>query len=383
MRRVATLDGLRGIAILLVMTIHYFVFEPWHLLDRVLVKAAGFGWVGVDLFFVLSGFLITGILVDAKTGQSELWPYLQRFLVRRVLRIFPLYFLFVFGLAIASWVIASNEFFAVQSWYWTYTVNFLIADRAVWSAAPLNSGHLWSLAIEEQFYLVWPFIVWAVSTKTLLRTCFAIVLGALALRAALRFADVSTLAIFVMTPTRIDTLAMGAAAACLVRLVDTAQLLVLGRRALVFGGVALLCVMLFERSTNQYGFAMQTVGYTAISLLSVGVIVFALHAPARALLHRVLAARLLVFFGTYSYALYIVHGFVFHAVDRVFPRINSLPPLAGFLWPWALLKAVLAGVVSVGLALASWHLIEKKCLALKDKIAHEPRASIGGSESQA
>src|SRR5437899_698335 len=167
------LDGLRGVAILLVILNHAIA---WPLqpattrVDAVVGVVAYAGWMGVDLFFVLSGFLISGILLDTR-GQPGWWP---NFIARRALRIFPLYYgaLTVLFVLLPCLVRCSNTELVTlqenQRWYWTYTVN-LLAALTHGRGTPLYTAHLWSLSIEEQFYLIWPLIVWACRPRTLLR----------------------------------------------------------------------------------------------------------------------------------------------------------------------------------------------------------------------
>jgi hypothetical protein len=161
------LDGVRGIAILLVLFHHFTVFDPITGVGAWLGFAALLGWCGVDLFFVLSGFLITGILIDAR-GSSR---YFSSFYMRRSLRIFPLYFLVVFlSFVVLPRFPALHDVLAgptdVVQWpYWTYLVNFAIADRAQFLHGILDIS--WSLAIEEQFYIVWAVVVWALPVRWL------------------------------------------------------------------------------------------------------------------------------------------------------------------------------------------------------------------------
>jgi peptidoglycan/LPS O-acetylase OafA/YrhL len=165
--RIDTLDGVRGLAILAVLVDHSaFWITPTTFVDRAVQAVTGSGWAGVDLFFVLSGFLITGILLDAKGGQH----YFRSFYARRVLRIFPIYYLTI-ALALAASFIpaivhrfpdAAAEIHHVLPWYWTYTTNYLISLHG-WAAAPMRTAHLWSLAVEEQFYLVFPLLLWGLS----------------------------------------------------------------------------------------------------------------------------------------------------------------------------------------------------------------------------
>jgi peptidoglycan/LPS O-acetylase OafA/YrhL len=158
--RVPVLDGLRGLAILLVMLHHFFqnyVPEPvW--IDRLVFGLMGCGWFGVDLFFVLSGFLITGILYDAKGADR----YFLNFYARRTLRIFPLYYavlvlLFVLLPRVPHPLAADyvSDSAPDQLWFWLYLTNFRIALNGGWYSHLVPSV-FWSLAIEEQFYVLYP-----------------------------------------------------------------------------------------------------------------------------------------------------------------------------------------------------------------------------------
>ena len=153
---IPALDGVRGLAVLMVMTFHFFQRDDWrHIpIGRALTSISHIGQTGVDLFFVLSGFLITGILLDAKGSPH----YFRTFYVRRVLRIFPLqyvalaFFFFVLPLiANVPWVP-----FGDQLWGWLYAINLHTTFSSTEARLP---GHFWSLAVEEHFYFIWPAVV--------------------------------------------------------------------------------------------------------------------------------------------------------------------------------------------------------------------------------
>jgi peptidoglycan/LPS O-acetylase OafA/YrhL len=182
------LDGLRGIAILLVMAFHRVLLHPGSLERSLLGRLGLCGWVGVDLFFVLSGFLITGILFDTKDRPD----YFRRFYFRRTVRIFPLYYGFllgVLGLGVALQATGRSPFGWGDFWrnqlvLWTYTTNLAFAAAGEWYAlAPmLTLTSLWSLAIEEQFYLVWPLLIRRVSRRVGIGICLALVPACLVAR---------------------------------------------------------------------------------------------------------------------------------------------------------------------------------------------------------
>jgi peptidoglycan/LPS O-acetylase OafA/YrhL len=214
--QIPALDGLRGVAIIAVLCSHLIWPSPsFDGIDRVLFN----GWVGVDLFFVLSGFLITRILCETRDEPG----YFRRFYVRRSLRIFPIYYLFlaILFLVVPLILRLSHEEMSTslrdlidrQGWYWSYLVNVLQASNHAaidrqWSA------HFWSLAVEEQFYLFWPAVVLLVPRRQLATLCVAIVLFALAGRIWIA-SGTNPFTAFVSMPTRLDALAAGAFVAAL------------------------------------------------------------------------------------------------------------------------------------------------------------------------
>ncbi len=179
------LDGLRGCAALMVLVHHYGLvasFEPQKMtaLDGLVRRLLFFGWTGVDLFFVLSGFLITSILLASRNDPS----YYKLFYTRRALRILPLYYLVaVIGIYILPVLGAIGQALAGdahinQIWIWTYTVNI----GMLWGRYFGSLDVLWSLAIEEQFYIFWPLLVHRLKPKTLGFAAFLLMGLGLAIR---------------------------------------------------------------------------------------------------------------------------------------------------------------------------------------------------------
>src|SRR5262245_57382334 len=185
---IPALDGLRGVAILLVMLHHFTVIQPAGAFEKWFERFAHLGMHGVDLFFVLSGFLITGILFDSK-GEPH---FLRNFYMRRSLRIFPLYYaVVVFSFLLVPIILAhvaglagklSRFQGASEDWVWYvfYLSNFSIARVSAFRHGILDVT--WSLAIEEQFYLVWALCVLFFNWRTLRGICLGAILGALAIR---------------------------------------------------------------------------------------------------------------------------------------------------------------------------------------------------------
>lgn len=167
MKRIKELDGIRGIAILLVLAYHYLYNGALidSLLAKQLVKVFSLGWSGVDLFFVLSGFLIVGILLDAKDSRN----YFSTFYIRRALRILPLYYVLLGMFLILPNFISNEELFKITFPFWSY---LFFAQNFFMIKFDLGTSWLgvtWSLAIEEQFYLLLPFLVWKLNKKRLIQ----------------------------------------------------------------------------------------------------------------------------------------------------------------------------------------------------------------------
>ncbi|MFN6131212.1 MAG: acyltransferase family protein [Planctomycetota bacterium] len=352
------LDGVRGIAILLV-TLYRFIKE-WdpsaHWLLGLGKKYCDLGERGVDLFFVLSGFLITGILLQTKTSEG----YFKNFIIRRALRIFPLYFtslvvcLFVLPLLMGTQVFdlpRSNQFFL-----WTYTSNVYMAWTNTWCFGPLD--HFWSLAVEEHFYLVWPAIVYCLSSKALLRLAIGMIVGVGAARMFFTLRPECGVAVDALTLFRCDALAMGAMLAVLLKHGLSADqvnrvakwvlpLLVVAGFAVVFSGKRLL------------GIPHSLWGCIWVAAMAVVVT-----RPRSHRLSHCLRASWLQWLGRYSYGMYVVQ----------LPLVTMLPlSFAAEHWNRIGLSPVLFGIAYVSalfamtcvIAMASFHLLEKPFLKMK------------------
>jgi peptidoglycan/LPS O-acetylase OafA/YrhL len=355
----------RGVAILMVMAIHFVGdSQAYTTAQRLVVKTASFGLLGVDLFFVLSGLLITGLLLDAKSRPH----YFRNFYARRTLRIFPLYYLVltVLFLVLPHVVTLPADLEHArehQAWLWTYTGNFYIAAKSSWSALTYVS-HFWSLAIEEHFYLLWPMVVFVLPREWLERACVGVIVGGLALRIALALGGTSELSISVLTPCRIDTLCVGGLVAAVARRPGGADMLAArcGRAAMVLAG-ALLALSAWCATAklglpvlHQVRNTLYALFFGAFSLLSVR--------PGPGAVARLLRSRPLTFFGKYSYGLYVYHGLLnWHlGVIGVEPRLDAA------LGDHALAMAARAAIGvggSTAVAVLSYHLFEKRFLALK------------------
>ncbi len=324
--RLLTLDGLRAVAILAVILLHTGVWRV--------------GGVGVDLFFVLSGFLITGILVDAKDAATEWRAYAWPFYMRRALRIFPVAFAalglgFIVAPAFDLWPAVPIQ---EQFWFWTYLSNWYAGSR---SYGTLHLEHFWSLAVEEQFYFVWPFIVWWCPRSTVKRICLACVVLVPLLRMLIAFSYIPASATLIAIAPRVlrfDGLAAGAWLAIAAR----------EPGGLVRWRSAAWCalpvgVALVSLTGDIAGFV----------LIFAAALIFALTSDARHPYPRILTLPPLVWIGRVSYVVYVVQ---FPIGARLLGA--GVAPLENL--------AVTIGV-SLFVAWASWRWFEQPILAARTR----------------
>ena len=373
---IPALDGLRGCAILGVLLLHFTsaMAAPAGAPAGLVKQAFSPGWTGVDLFFVLSGFLITGILADARHTPRRY----RTFYMRRALRILPLYYGFVLLLFVLPPLLGARAYatpFIDQLPYWLYLQNFRPMD----SRALEFAAHLWSLAIEEQFYLVWPLLIFSLSRKHALWMCGACVAGALAYRVANVFTVDDLRAVYFQTPARVDGLALGGAIALIARGAGGTARMRRMAPAVLAGALAVLAgAALHPSGFNPGGAYMVSVGYTALAFFFGAVLVMAVDGRPP-ILARLLSGRVLRFFGRYSYGLYVVH------VPLIgLGRLAGVSPdaVAGTRWELAGLLGYVAlmGAATVVAALASWNLYEKHFLKLKARFAYRAPSISAGAE---
>lgn len=374
---IPALDGVRGIAVLMVMVFHFTTFstfQPTSLIDHAVVKASNLGWAGVDLFFVLSGFLITGILYESKERGS----YFRTFYVRRTLRIFPLYYFFLAVLFVVLPLISAFELpqsvRADHLWFWTYLPNVLIAWRGWPEGSDLLLGHVWSLAVEEQFYIVWPLFVYFLPRRALMTTAAVAVAVSIGVRAWFSFYG-NEAAAYVLTPARMDSLAVGAFLALLVRGPD--GLGYLRKRAPLVLAASLCAFVTVLRAIKRwphFEWMIEPFEYTALAFAFASFLVLVITPTQRVPFARVVASAPLRFFGRYSYALYLFHL----PLIVLFASVGITASYFGQRIGWPLggqfLFIVLLTGVTVLLALASWMLLERRFLDLKRYFEYGPKA---------
>jgi peptidoglycan/LPS O-acetylase OafA/YrhL len=366
------LDGLRGIAILAVIVYHYaFELQHGHGVGGAIYELLHQGRHGVDLFFVLSGFLITGILLDSRQSPR----YFTTFYARRTLRIFPLYYGVLYVVLVLLPMLVTplplaQQVIDKQGWLWAYGTNILMSwrDQVFFNAEHFNLAHFWSLAVEEQFYLVWPLLVLALSRRALAGVCIVLVPLALVLRwIFVSHTDMGSAAYF-FTACRVDALALGALVATLAR--GSGGLAALRRPALWIVPVcALLWVGLLPSTGGKYWEFSRHFIYTPIAILCGGIVCLALNAPPSSTQARFLSAAPLRFFGKYSYGLYVFHFLLYPAFGLAYdalPLPKSLHTgnvgLVGL--------GLLSTAASIAAAWVSYNFYEKQFLKFKSRFRY-------------
>ena len=363
--RVLALDGLRGLAIIAVMVFHYALpaEKSGSLANHVVFLVAGAGWTGVDLFFVLSGFLITGILFDTQNDPA----YYKKFYIRRALRIFPIYYLFLFGVIVFAPLLGAHFVPAHLAFlvYLGYPASLIWSGLS--SVSPLlRANHLWSLCCEEQFYLAWPWIVAKCKQPSLiLRVCLLTGVGSLLLRVLIvttgwlhqNWAEAFLLC-------RMDGLTIGAAIAILVRERWKEGIPAWIPLAFVVSSAAFVMLAVIRQTSLYYDPAIATVGYSFIAVAFGSLLLLALNVPW---LERVFALHILRIFGKYSYGLYLYH---FPMTVVLQPWKDVIVDRMGSLYAGSLVYLVVCFAINLAIAVVSFHAIEAPILELKSRFKY-------------
>jgi peptidoglycan/LPS O-acetylase OafA/YrhL len=349
--------------------------------DRWLHVAQTAGYGGVDLFFVLSGFLITGVLLDAKGAPR----YFRTFYVRRALRVLPLYYatlialLWIVPLAVPSLAVMAAALRMRQWWYWLHGTNILGAMHVRWSA-PFYTAHFWSLAIEEQFYAMWPVIVLVCGRRRLLQVCAWGCVAALVLRGGLALGGAGEKWIYQLTPARMDTLLVGAALAVWARDPDGLSRFVRPAKAVFAASlVVYLSLMVADLSWRPAYLAYHTLGYSACAVAYGALLVLVTAGPLRPQAE----ARVLRLFGRYGYGIYIINPFVFLLLAPVFEIGYTLPRLGGTMLLGQLWVFVVGAVVTTAIAAVIWHGYEEPILRLKRFVPSQGTVAVHSSSIRA
>jgi peptidoglycan/LPS O-acetylase OafA/YrhL len=377
--RIPVLDGIRGVAILMVMVFHFWLFGTTTgttLWERIYSSVAGMGWIGVDLFFVLSGFLITGILYDSRSSEH----YYRVFYARRTVRIFPLYYA---SLALFFWIIPfvlahlhHREFTDTHSsvwerlFAWTYLLNWY-EGLTGFAGVPLPLQHFWSLAIEEQFYFVWPFLVVTLARRRLMALCCGLMAFGLLAR-IIAYGIHMPMVAYTWTICRADSLAIGAVLALAAR--DAEDWKKVEKWAPLVTACG-FCAVVVSRILNPQSvagpghdptFLLSTFGFSFLGIFFGGCLAMAVSSPEESSMHRFLSSRFLRFFGKYSYCIYVCHVPFIAFCARAGLQSDHLTRVFHNKFLAIVVLNCIGFVSTTAIALTSWNLFEKQFLKLKD-----------------
>jgi len=365
-KHLASLDGIRGVAILLVLAHHLMATNDaaQGRLMQALIHVRDGLWVGVDLFFALSGFLITSILFTS----IEKPGYFKNFYMRRVLRIFPLYYAVVIVMLI---IFASSGMSVLRP---LFLIAGYLQNTSLWwnlpSPKPITVqllGHFWSLAVEEQFYLVWPLVIFLLRDRAKLIWFGCVVVGAsLASRFWVLYDGQPLEAAYKLGFCRADSLVMGGMLALALGGPLKARVEKVAPWSLAVGVLGCVAIAIKTKNFNwQVNYWVDTIGFTFLGISACSFMALILREGSG--IGKAMESKFLGFFGKYSYGMYVYHQLLNITLGSLI--LFKLQGIFGS----KVLARIGSGTVLLLLttlvSLASFHLLEQKFLHLKDRFA--------------
>lgn len=336
------IDALRALAVTGVLYTHF-----WD-------KHSQFGHLGVRLFFVISGYLITAILLRsrdlAEDGRLDFRGAISRFFARRILRIFPAYY----TVLVVAALINAQDIQAVVAWHATHTSNILFAIKG--DFVPWVTAHLWSLSIEEQFYLLWPFVVLLTPARFLTAVVIGTILFSIGFRIAALSLAMDELALWMLTPASLDALAAGALLALVERRSGFPGWLF--PAGLAVAGVCVVVSAVIWVYAFRYDRWRDYVLLETLHVVPMAALVAKASNGFQGTLGRVFSAAPVLYLGRISFGVYLYHLFVVAAIWNVsavgLPFLDRGPGLF-----------VVASPLTILIAALSWHWLEQPCTRLK------------------
>ncbi|MFM0200823.1 acyltransferase [Paraburkholderia fungorum] len=373
--RIAGFDGLRAIAVLMVFFQH-----------RLFGDIGEIGHLGVWIFFALSGFLIIGILSAQRgrieTNSSRFGAELKRFLFRRTLRIFPIYYLMLVVMCVLmAFGMASPELASGMPFHFAYLSNVWIGS--VLHYWPGRYSHLWSLAIEEQFYLVFAPLLLVVAVRRHRAVCLTIVAVGLVSLQAMRAAQWQDITIYTHPLTNFWLLALGGLGGLMIAGKESRLRVMLGHGVTLF--VLSVCLVGFCATEPVWSQLNNSFAFTTVSALygvSIAALVCSIACCRNAAVIGLLETGWLVNFGRISYGFYLYHNLI----PDLTRNHRATAFFGGTVPMWAHVTGIVASfLISLTMAVLSWRLIEAPILRLKTRRtpAAVDRASPGAAQTPA
>lgn len=335
-----------------------------------------YGWVGLPFFFVLSGFLITGILVDSREATN----YFSTFYARRSLRIFPVYYLLLFIVILIS--IGSKADITDAGLYIFYVQNFKLSYHHFGISFPRYMNHTWSLAVEEQFYIFFPLMVRYIKPKYLMSFCLFLIIAAISTRYILAQLIPGNEISWANTVSNLDFLATGALIAIAVRKYDLTRIRNFSLVLLVacFGAYALYLRLILHAGLLEFPFSgagPQGQAFFALLLPVIAFSIISLVKGKNLFIRLFFENKFIVYIGKISYGIYLFHFPCFAFTDYYFN--HAAHPLIRFNgYAIALLKFL----ITISLAMISWRYFESRILAFKSKFNYKflgnENCAVGG-----
>lgn len=339
------IDTLRAFAVGGVLYSHYWVSD------------SHWGHWGVRLFFVLSGYLITAILLSARDGGGSLWHVWKSFYIRRALRIFPAYYALL-----AAGLLISPEVREVIAWHALYGSNLLFAVTNDWGYWPL--AHLWSLSVEEQFYVAWPFIVLLAPRRALAPLLIGLIASAVLFRLAISDQPEGPIK-YVLPPAAFDALGAGGLLAVLERYGRLGT----GALWLASAGAIGALAAVFWLSGHGYSATGYFVLTDFLLVLPMAAAVIACRLRLGGAWALLFEARIPRYLGRISYGIYLYHFPVLALLFEAFELAGLAPPAEGPL------RFFVAGTATVCIAALSWRQVERPALQARSAFAYAPASA--------
>jgi len=362
---IPSLEGVRGWAFLAVFAAHYAQatlsssHRWWTFPVSLLIRLS---WVSIPVFFVLSGFLICGILIDTR----ERGGYFKIFYSRRILRVFPLYYLTLAGVGLCCTL--KGESLSYIYWLHFLYIHNLVPGYAgsVGWVPQSQIAHLWSMGIEEQFYLVWPLVVWFCPNRRFLLGMTLVLIGAsLGLSCVAPFLNLSTSLITFWTPTRADAILLGAALAIIRGKRINRWFGMIAKYVALVGVVGIVLITALTGGATPVSGRLAAIMIPLADLTAAGIVVAVMQEGS--FLYRVCIGKRICWLGARSYALYL-----FHFTYLVWFVKEVIPFIAGFIaYRWALLVSVsLAFWLTMLLTALNYRIIEQPAMNLKGRLRY-------------